>query len=388
MSHRVYGEAELRYIQRVFAGGQDGSGEAIVEELEERFAAAIGSRYAIAVNAGMSGLHMALAAAGVGPGYEAIVDPVVQFGGLAVMYNNGVPLFADVHPATHNMDPRSLRERITPRTKAVVVTHLWGLPAEMQEIRAIADERGVIVIEDCAHALFARHRERNVGTWGHMAMFSFQGAKHLSTGQGGVMVTDDEGLMKAMRSVAAFGAAPDRLAWVFRMAGVVAAVGLGQLERAHDYVAEDHENAKLYDQAVEGCAWIVPQATPEYDYHAHHCWAAAFRGEEHGIDYEAFKQACREENAAVGFGYTQRSWKQAQIVAAYQFPVFTEPVAYGRGCPTRCPFYGSPLPYRKGYCPNAEDLIPRLCVTTLSTRRREDVARGAEGLWRAIKRMA
>jgi perosamine synthetase len=387
LSKRVYGETEIENIRRVFAGAQDGRGEAIVDELEEKFAAAIGARYAIAVNAGMSGLHMAMAAAGIGPGKEAIADPVVQFGGLAVMYNNGVPLFADVDPRTHTMDPESLRQRITDRTKAVVVTHLWGLPAEMEQIRAIADERGVLVIEDCAHALFSTHHGRNVGTWGHMGMFSFQGAKHLSTGNGGMMVTDDEGLMKGMRAVAGFGAAPDRIAWVFRMAGVVAAVALGQLERARDYVTEDHENAKLYDEAVAGCEWLVPQFTPSYDYHAHHIWASTFHGEKYGVDYAAFKQACNEEGAAIGFGYTQRSWKQAQIVAAYQFPVFTEPVAYGDGCPTRCPLYGRELPYRQGYCPNAEELIPRLAVTTMSTRLRDDVARGAEGLQRAIRRM-
>jgi perosamine synthetase len=387
MSTRTYNELDLAYVKRVLDAGQDGRGEAIVEELEERFAAKVGARYAIAVNAGMSGLHIALAAAGVGPGVEAVVDPIVQFGGLAVMYNNGVPIFADVDPATHNMSPASLEERICERTKAVVVTHLWGLPAEMQDIRAIADRHGLVVVEDCAHALFAEHRGRKVGTWGHIGMFSFQAAKHLSTGQGGIVVTDDEALAKEMRAVAAFGAAPDRLAWVFRMAGVVAAVALAQLERAEGYVAEDRENAKLYQEAVAGCPWLVPQAEPPYSTHSHHCWAAAFYGESYGVDYEAFKRACREEGAQVSFGYTQRSWKEAQIVAAYEFPVFAEPVAYGKGCPTRCPLYGRELPYRKGYCPNAEALIPRLCVTALSTRRRDEVVSGALGLSRAIKRM-
>ena len=387
MSKRIYGEADLANVKRVLDAGQDGHGEGIVEELEAKFAERIGAKYALAVNAGMSGLHAALAAAGVGPGVEVVVDPIVQFGGLAVMYNNGVPIFADIDPATHNMDPQSLRQRISDRTRAMVVTHLWGLPAEMQAIRAIADERGIFVVEDCAHALFAQHRGRNVGLWGHMGMFSFQAAKHLSTGQGGMMVTNDESLVKEMRAVCAFGAAPDRLAWVFRMAGVVAAVALAQLEHAQSYVAEDRENAKLYQEAVAGCDWLVPQAEPTYDVHAHHCWAATFHGEKHGIDYEEFKRLCREEGAAVGFGYTQRSWKQAQIVAAYQFPVFVEPVAYGQGCPTHCPLYGKELPYRQGYCPNAEDLIPRLCVTTLSTRLRDDVAHGAEGLRRAIERV-
>jgi len=387
MAKRIYDDTDLANVKRVLDAGQDISCQDVIEELEERFAGRIGSRYALAVANGMCGLHMALAAAEVGPGDEVVVDPIVQFGGLAVMYNNAVPIFADINPLTHNMDVDSLRERITANTKAIIVTHLWGLPAEVTAIRSIADEHDLFLIEDCAHALFAKHHGRNVGTWGEAGMFSFQASKHLSTGEGGMVVTDDESLARKMRSIRGFGAAPDRLAYNFRMPSVVAAIALAQLERAEQYVAEDRANAKLYDEAVADCRWLVPQENPAHSLHSYHCWAASFHGDRYGVDYEQFKRACQEEGAGLSFGYTQRTWRETQIVAAYEFPVFALPVAYGKGCPTHCPLYGKELPYRKGYCPNAEELIPRLAFRCLSIATRDDVARGAEGLRRAVERM-
>jgi perosamine synthetase len=388
MGKKTYDDRDLEYIKRVLDDPQDITGNKMVAEFEEKFAEKVGSRYAVAVCNGMCGLHTLLAAAGVGPGVEVIVDPIVQFGALSVLYNNGVPIFADIDPATHNMDPRSFADRITPDTKAAVVTHLWGLPAEVEQIRSIADKHGIVVVEDCAHALLAEHKGRKVGTWGHAAMFSFQASKHLSTGDGGMLTTSDEGLLKEIRSLMNWGAAPDRLAYNFRMPGVVAAVGLAQLERAEDYVQQDIDNAQLYYQAIEGCDWLVPQTIPPYSTHSQHIFTVAFRGDEKGIDYEEFKRVSREEKAGLGFGYTQRTWREAQIVAAYQFPVFNLPVAYGKGCPTRCPHYTKELPYRNGYCPNAEDLIPRLCLRGLSSSLRDDIARAAEGLRRTIERMS
>ena len=387
MGKKIYDDHDLEYIKRVLAEPQDITGSRMVAEFEEKFAERIGAKYAVAVCNGMCGLHTLLAAAGVGPAVEVIVDPIVQFGALSVLYNNGVPIFADVDPATHNMDPRSFESRITVDTKAAVVTHLWGLPAEVAQMRAEADKHRIVLVEDCAHAILAEHKGRKVGTWGHAGMFSFQASKHLSTGDGGMLTLSDEGLLEEVRSLMNWGAAPDRMAYNFRMPGIVAAVGLAQLERADNYVQQDIDNAQLYHQAIEGCDWLVPQTIPPYSTHAQHIWAMAFRGEKHGIDYEEFKRVSREEEAGLVFGYTQRTWKEAQIVAAYQFPVFNVPVAYGKGCPTRCPHYQKALPYRNGYCPNAEDLVPLLCLRGLSSGSRDDIARGADGLRRAIQRL-
>jgi perosamine synthetase len=286
------------------------------------------------------------------------------------------------------MLPSSLEARLTTDSRAAVVTHLWGLPAEVQAISDIARRRGVVVVEDCAHALFAIHHGRQAGTWGDMGMFSFQASKHLSTGDGAMLTVNDDALLKEVQSIMNWGSAPDRLAYNFRMPGVVAAVGLAQLARARDYVDEDRGNAEYYDRVAAACPWLRTQAGPPYSVSSRHIWAATFHGEAHGVDFAEFKRACREEGAGIGFGYTQRTWREAQVVAAYQFPVFAEPVAYGRGCPTRCPHYTKDLPYATGYCPHAEDLVPRLCLRGLSHSAREDVERGAEGLGRAIARLS
>src|SRR5262249_43543561 len=157
-----------------------------------------------------------------------------------------VPIFADLQPDTFNVDPVSIRERITPRTKAILITHAWGLPCDMDAIMAIAREHELLVIEDCAHALFATYNGRCAGTLGHIGSFSFQQSKHMTTGDGGIGVTDDEGLLQRMRNVAGynFGAAAPCLAWNYRMTELVAAVALVQLERARSYVADTVANAR------------------------------------------------------------------------------------------------------------------------------------------------
>ena len=388
MGKKTYDDHDLTYIKQVLDSPQDITGSNMVARFEEAFAEKMGSKYAVAVCNGMCGLHTLLAAAGVGPAVEVVVDPIVQFGALSVLYNNGVPIFADIDPATHNMDPASFESRITADTKAAVVTNLWGLPAELAQMRETADRHGVVLVEDCAHAILAEHKGRKAGTWGHAGMFSFQASKHLSTGDGGMLTVGDEGLLQEVRSLMNWGAAPDRMAYNFRMPGIVAAVGLAQLERIDDYVQQDIDNAELYQEAIEGCDWLVPQVVPPYSTHSKHIFAVAFRGEQQGIDYEEFKRVSREEKAGLGFGYTQRTWKEAQIVAAYQFPTFAVPVAYGKGCPSRCPHYTKELPYRDGYCPNAEDLMPRMALRGLSSSMRDDIARGADGLRRAIERVS
>ena len=134
------------------------------------------------------------------------------------------------------------------------------------------------------------------------------------------------------------------------MPGIVAAVGLAQLERIDDYVQQDVDNAQLYHQAIEGCDWLVPQALPSYSTHSQHIFTLAFHGEKQGIDYEEFKRVSREEGAGLGFGYTQRTWKEAQIVAAYQFPL----------SPYRWPTAGAaqPLPHYANNCPTGTATAP------------------------------
>jgi perosamine synthetase len=193
MARRVYDEADVAALRRVLESGHlSWLNGALSRDFEAQAARRFGVRHAIAVHSAMAGLQLGLMAAGVGEGDEVICDPIAPFGAYAVLYLHARPVFADVERETHNVDPTSIRARITERTKAIVATHLWGLPARMDETMALASAHRLAVVEDCAHALFAAHAGRPVGTFGLAGVFSFQQSKHLSTGDGGLLVTNDD----------------------------------------------------------------------------------------------------------------------------------------------------------------------------------------------------
>jgi len=379
MAPRFFDRKDMDNLKRVMDSGRLSSigGGTVTEEFEEAFKRKIGAKHAIAANSAMSGLHVAVAAAGVGPGDEVIVDPIVHFAGIAVMYNNGVPIFADVDKKTHNIDPDSIRARLTPYTKAIICTHLWGLPCEMDAIMEIAAEHNLVVIEDCAHALLAEYKGRYAGTLGHIGVFSFQQSKHLATGDGGMIVTNDDALFESIRVAWQFGATCEKLAWNYRITEMASAVGLAQLDHAEDYVWRSRRAAEIHEEAISGCQWLVTQPVPEYSRHSHHFIVPVFYGDEYGIDYERFKRACSEAGVSASFGYTQ--------VPAYQYPLFAEPVAYGKGCPTHCPLYKGTLGYEKGSCPTAEELIPRMMLIYTTVVDEQSAQANADRLRQAIE---
>ncbi len=352
-------DEDLQAVKRVLDSGNLcylGQEATAGKQFEEQFAALVGARRAVAVNSGMSALHCCVYAAGAGAGDEVICDPLVQFGAMAVMYNNAVPVFADVCRETHTIDPESVRERITERTKAIICTHLWGLPCDMDPLMQIAEEHGLAVIEDAAHALFATYRGRQTGTLGHLAEFSFQQSKQLSLGEGGMATTTQEwfvsGLVDAsgIRGLAQF----PRLMWNYRMNEVVSALGLVQMKRARGYVETMVQVAGLYNRAIEGIPWIRGQEVPADRTHTYHLWAATFEGEEVGITRERFVQALAAKGARCGVGYIE--------TAAYLHDVFTQPLTYGRGCPIACPLQARKVEYVEGLCPVAEEMMPRLML--------------------------
>ena len=375
MSKKVFDAEDIAAVMRVLESGVLGASTEVAA-LEQEFAAALGANHGIACNAAMGGLHAALLAVGVGGGDEVVCDPMVLFGGLAVLYTGAMPVFADVDEQTHNMDPASLAERITPRTKAIVVTHHWGEPADMEGILAVADAHKLPVIEDCAHALFGEWRGRSTGTLGAVGVFSFNSSKHVSTGDGGIAVTNDVYLNEQMRAIITFGAAPVRVANNYRMTELTAAVARVQMRRARGYVAEDRASAQLYAAAVEGCAWLCPQQAGAHSVHSYHLWVAAFSPQPGGPSLEDFKAACAAEEAAFSFGYVG--------VPAYLHPVFSLGGSFGV---SRAP-QSQPLPYRRGWCPVAESLMPRLMITGISARDQDFHRQNADALQKAVQRLS
>ena len=381
MPVRVFDEREVELLREVFASGTLSSlNGRFTSRFERAFADALGARFAVAMNSAMSVLHSSVMAAGAGAGDEVICDPVCVFGAVAIMYNNAVPVFVDIDPVTMNMDPDLIEDRITERTKAIIVTHVWGLPAKMDRIVDLARRHGLTVIEDCAHALFAKYKGRYVGTWGDVGSFSFQMSKQMGLGDGGMAVTDDEGMARKLALNAGaptFHSVAYGLHWNYRMTEQTAAIGLVQLERAKGYVEELKEIASLYDEAVRGCPWIVLQRDEDAE-HTYHFWAATFRGEEFGISLEEFRRALEEVGCSLSIGYTG--------MPAYKHPLISGRMGYGRGCPLDCPHYkGSHNRYPDGLCPVAEDLIPRmLLVYTFSPK--EFHLKNAEKLNEVVRR--
>jgi dTDP-4-amino-4,6-dideoxygalactose transaminase len=381
MAARSYRGNELEYLGQVLAAGKLSSlaGGTFVPRFERAFAEAIGARYAVAMSSCMSALHAALICADVGAGDEVICDPEFVFGAMAVLYNNAIPVFVDLHPVTHNMDPDKLEAAISERTRAVIVTHAWGLPAEIDRIIEIARRHGLLVIEDCAESILAAYKGRCTGSWGDVGCFSFQASKQLSLGDGGMATANDEKLYRMLGKHAGaptFLSVAHSLDFNYRMNEPTAAIGLAQLETLPATIAQLKRHARYYDEAVAGCSWLELQRGPEHAEHTFYHWAATFRGEKQGIPLEDFTAAILEAGlSSISIGYTK--------IPAYCHPVIRDQLAHAFHCPENRATRKS---YGHGRCPVAEEIIPRLVLGYL-IEPEETAKREAEKLSGAIRRV-
>ena len=205
------GDAERRYVEEAMSTNfRSSSGATFMGRFERAFADRYGSTFAVSMVNGTATLHAALEAAGVGVGDEVIVPPLTMsattFG---VLQTGATPVFADVDPDTYQISPASIRERITPRTRAIVTVALYGLSPDMDPIMELAREHDLFVLEDNAECFLGRYKGRLAGRLGHAASFSFQSSKHLTAGEGGSVITDDEEFATRLRSVSSLGYAGD-----------------------------------------------------------------------------------------------------------------------------------------------------------------------------------
>jgi dTDP-4-amino-4,6-dideoxygalactose transaminase len=377
---RVFGEPEVKYFKEVLASGKLGWFDGgMVTRFEQAFAAKIGAGFGVARNSCMTALAQAVSISGAGAGTEVLVDPIVHFAGVSALFFNAVPRFVDVNPDTYLMDPASVRKNITKNTKALIVTNLFGLCAELDEIRKICDEHGIFMIEDCAHNMGSMWKGKHAGTYGHVGCFSFQQFKHLCTGDGGMIVTNDADIHYKLYHEWAFGGTvPAYMTLNFRMNEVTAAVGMGQLERVDAYLEEYKANLRIYNEAIRGCKWLRPRRVPKEAVQAGYWWSCRFDGEKHGLSYDRFKQVVTELALPIRCGYTG--------AAAYTFDFFKVSTAYNQpDCPVRCPYYKSDYRYHEGLCPQAEELIPRLVAGKIIEEPPDEIKRRADLLHKAIR---
>lgn len=245
-----------------------------IAEFEQTVADYVGAKYAVAISNGTSALHAACFAAGIGPGDEVITTPLT-FAASAncVLYCGGTPVFADVDPKTYNIDPEDIRRKITDRTKAIIAVHLAGQPCDMDAIHSIAREHGLIVIEDGAHALGSVYKGKRVGSLSDMTTFSFHPVKPITTGEGGMIVTDNEDFYKKMVLFRSHGITRDDsmmtrndgpwfyqqfdLGYNYRITDIQCALGCSQMKKLDRFLARRKEIVARYNEAFADCDNII-----------------------------------------------------------------------------------------------------------------------------------
>jgi len=376
-AHNNIGQEEKDKVMEIMDSGilskflgvwhEDFFGGSEVQAFEKEWAESCGTGHGIAVNSCTSGLYAAVGAAGVGPGDEVIVSPYTMAASVtAAIAFNAVPIFADIDPDSFCLSPQSIRENITPRTRAIIVVHLFGHPAEMDEIMAIAEEFNLIVIEDCAQAPRARYRGRNVGTIGHMGVFSLNYHKHIHTGEGGIVVTDDDDLCERLQLIRNHAEAVlqnkqvnslvNMVGFNFRLGEIEAGIGRVQLTKSADLVTKRKQNVEYFNRNLGNIPGLNAAKVPDHVEHSYYVHALHFNEKEAGISRETFIKAIRAElpeskmregwGALISAGY---------VKPIYLYPMFQEKIAYGEvSCPFKCPHYKGEVNYEEGICPETE----------------------------------
>jgi dTDP-4-amino-4,6-dideoxygalactose transaminase len=283
-SGRTLGAEEIEAVASAIRSGTLTSTKgSFVRKLEADFAAWLGTRHAYACASGTAAVHLAVQAIDPEPGDEIVTTPITDMGALSpILYQGAIPVFADVDPRTGNVTAETIAARLSPRTKAVIVTHLFGNPCAMDAILELASERGLPVIEDCAQSFGAAWRGRRTGTLGAISAFSLQQGKHITTGEGGLVATDDEALARrlflAINKAWGYGdPKPDHyfLALNYRMSELVGAVGQAQLPKLDAVVERRRALAERLSSRLEGLPGIEPPHV--YAGGSHSYWKYALR---------------------------------------------------------------------------------------------------------------
>ncbi len=290
-----------------------------VAAFEAAVAARTRTRHGVAVSSGTAALHAAAFAAGVGPGDEVVIPPLTFAAtGNAVLYLGGTPVFADVRADTLNVDPARVADAITPRTRAIIAVDFAGQPADLDELREIARARRLVLIEDAAHALGATAHGRPVGGIADLTTLSFHPVKHVATGEGGMVTTDDDGLAGRMRRFRNHGIGSDAseraragrwhyemldLGFNYRLTDLQCALGLSQLGKLDGFLARREAIAARYRRAFAACAGLRVPHVASHVRHAWHLFVVELELERLRVDRGVVFEALRAEGIGVNVHY-------------------------------------------------------------------------------------
>mgnify|MGYP001480839632 FL=1 len=332
-----------------------------VQNLERAWEEYFNIKHAISVNSASSGLQCAIAASGVGPGDEVIVSPYSMIISATCSFATGaVPVFADIDPDTFCISSKTIQKVITPRTKAIVVVQIFGNTSDMDEIMEIAKEHNLIVIEDAAQAPNGIYKSRKTGTIGHMGIFSLNVHKTISSGEGGILVTNDDAFAERAQLVRNHGEVVvgkkgtknivNIVGYNFRMCEIEAAISLEQLKKIHQFTKPRQNAANHLSKALNSFPSLtVPYVSDDVE-HVWYVYSLKYDANKTGLSREDFVAAINAEGIPLTMGY---------VKPIYLEPLFQQKVVFGdKGFPYSCSCYGdlSSINYKKGICPVVEKI--------------------------------
>ena len=394
---KYYGK-ELEYLEKVL-NSEDwtATGGSWTKNLESKFAEKFGAKYAVAFNSGTSTLHAALEAVGVTAGDEVISPALsVIMNTTATLHANAVPVYVDVDPDTFLIDPEDVRRKITPKTKAIQTVSLFGLSPDMDPIMEIAREHNIPVIEDNAQCFLGTYKGRMVGKLGDIASYSFENSKHMSCGEGGIIITDDEEYAMMCRKIGGHGfknlraeegriklnkddfqnpeyKRVDELGWNYRLSEFSSAIALAQLENLDKNVDYRIETTEMFLDVIcsTGCDYLIPQKTPKNCKNAWWTVPLLYEGEESiGVSWRDFRKEYVNQGGDGIYG--------ACSVA------YLEPLVSERKFVKRLPSVYKDVKYEKGLCPVSETIQSKLMQFKNNYRSLELAKMKADALERTI----
>lgn len=347
-----------------------------IKEFEEKFGKYVGGKYAVAISNGTAALHGASFAAGIKEGDEVITTPIT-FAASAncILYQGGKPIFADIDSSTYNIDPKDIEKKISSKTKAIVPVDFTGQPVNIDEINAIAKKYNLIVIEDGAHSLGAEYKGKKTGSLVDMTTFSFHPVKHITTGEGGVITTNNKELYEKLKLFRTHGITRDKqilynknegswyyeqleLGYNYRITDIQCALGISQLNKIDKFLRRRREIAEKYNEYLKDIDGIVLPYQEEYIKSSWHLYVIQLELEKFKVGRREIFEALKAENIGVNVHY---------------IPVYYHP-------------YYQKLGYKKGLCPNAEKLYERIITIPLYPKMTDkDVKDVVEALDRVLK---
>ena len=363
---RCFGEEELALLKQVIESGTLTCTKGTqVKDLEKEFAALYGVPYCRAITSGTAAIHTAVAAIDPEPGDEIITSPITDMGAITpILYQQAIPIFADVDPITLNVTPEAVRARITPRTRAIIVTHLFGLPCDMDGIMKVANEHNVPVIEDCAQAYLTYYNGKLLGTIGDIGCFSLQQGKHMTTGEGGMVISSDKakGRRMTLFSDKAWGYGdpkPDHyfLALNYRMTELQGAVARAQLGKLAGVVERRQKMANLMTSLCADLPGITLPVPPQGSTHVYWKYPLIVDKEIIKGGSDALGKALKEKGINSAPRYIQKP--------AFECEVLARKNTYGQSkCPYSCreKIDGTCINYDRAEYPGTIEGLERVVV--------------------------